>query len=181
MNKDELIKQGWAIIDGFPHHRVTTDGRVQTRFSGGKLTAEWRDMAPDTDRRKGKGYKRVCVIFEHKHLRQAVHRLVAKYFVPNPENKPQVNHINGLKSDNRFENLEWVTARENIVHAVVNGLNRGVRGSQQGQSKLNDEKVIEIKRMIKEKIPQHVIGKHFGVHQMTISKINVGRLWKHVQ
>lgn len=67
-----------------------------------------------------KGYKRLGLVFSGKRKSFQVHRIVALHFIPNPENKPQVNHINSIKTDNRVENLEWVNNSENIQHAYDN-------------------------------------------------------------
>jgi len=68
-----------------------------------------------------KGYHRVAVNKET-YITPSIHRNVALVFIPNPENKPEVNHIDGNKDNNSIENLEWATTKENINHAIKNGL-----------------------------------------------------------
>ena len=69
-----------------------------------------------------KGYCRCSISINGISKKYLVHRLVAEAFIPNNENKLQVNHINCVKTDNRVENLEWVTNYENYLHSVENGL-----------------------------------------------------------
>lgn len=68
------------------------------------------------------GYYRVQITENKKRKKLLIHRLVALQYIPNLENKPEVNHINGIKTDNRVENLEWVTRSENAKHAVAHNL-----------------------------------------------------------
>lgn len=69
-----------------------------------------------------RGYLRVNIREKGKVYHIRVHRAVAEAFIPNPENKPEVNHKNGNKQDNRVKNLEWVTSKENMQHAIKKGL-----------------------------------------------------------
>ena len=86
-------------------------------------------------------YKFVGLIINGKQKRMRVHRMVALTFIDNPDNKPYVNHINGNRSDNNVENLEWVTPSENTQHAVNTGLFKSGRTRAVVQYNLNGEQM----------------------------------------
>ena len=86
-------------------------------------------------------YKFVGLIINGKQKRMRVHRMVALTFINNPDNKPYVNHINGNRSDNNVENLEWVTPSENTQHAVNTGLFKSGRTRAVIQYNLNGEQM----------------------------------------
>ncbi len=114
-----------------------------------------------------KGYIRVY--FEGR--RWKAHRLIASVLIPNPENKPQINHINGNKSDNRLENLEWVTGHENMQHAFSTGLNVGKERDANGMTKINTLDVEKIKSLYVKGSTTHgtrALGKMFGVSHTAI-------------
>ncbi len=71
-----------------------------------------------------KGYYQVCLYKLGIRFNKSIARLVAEAFIPNPDNKPQVNHKNGIKANNNVSNLEWSTCSENHLHAFANGLNK---------------------------------------------------------
>ncbi len=137
-------EENWKAIAGFEgEYEVSDMGRVRgldrmigARWTGNLRRWKGRILSPTI---YSTGYPMVNLRNNRKAL--SVHRLVAKAFIPNPENKPQVNHLNGIKTDSRAVNLEWCTASENEKHsyavlgkrAVLSGLGR--TGFRHAQSK----------------------------------------------
>ncbi len=107
-----------------------------------------------------------------------VHRLVAKAFVPNPGNKPETNHKNGIKTDNRAENLEWCTRSENELHAYASGLAK--RGSGHGNAKIDENDVKTIRKLRKEGVSLPQLSAKFSLSQSALSSICHYKVWKHV-
>lgn len=108
---------------------------------------------------------------------KTIHRLVAKAFVPNPNNYPVVNHIDGNKHNNTALNLEWCTDAYNHEHATKTGLI--ARGSRTGGSILNENSVDAIRNMLKDGVVHSQIAKWFSVSRSTVHLIGQGKTWKH--
>lgn len=130
--------------------------------------------------RKINGYWSLNLHANGKVYCKRVHRLFAIAFIPNPENKPFINHKNGIKSDNRVENLEWVTGSENTKHAVLNGLIKVKSGEDIYCSKLNWYSVRLIRRFFRiyPKASQKLVAKRFSICPSNINSILIGRTWK---
>ena len=109
------MKEQWRVIEGYPNYEVSNLGYVRNVKTGKVRKLQMNKF----------GYQYVGLCLNGKGENHYIHRLVATAFIPNFENKRTVNHINGDKTDNRVENLEWVTDSENVKHAYKNGLKEG--------------------------------------------------------
>lgn len=98
----------WKTIDGYPDYEVSNLGKVRSLKYGKRRILK--------DRKDGCGYFQVILCRDGKEYSHKVHRLVANAFIPNTDNKEQIDHINRTISDNRAENLRWVTRSENMLN-----------------------------------------------------------------
>ena len=168
--KHKIINiEKWIPVTGFEGvYDVSNQGYVRTRDkiikcrSGGERKVSGKVLSNYT---QGKGYLAVGLSKNNIYKTVSVHRLVAKHFIPNPLNLPQVNHKDGNKKNNHYKNLEWSNCKDNISHALKTGLS----------GKLSKDVVIEIfnhKGINKEMSDKHNIDKS------TVSLIKTGKLWK---
>jgi len=163
----------WKEIEGTNgFYEISNLGRVKsTIFRNGKVEYRRERIMASSPGRDG------YLIITLSTIRKTtgVARLVAKAFIPNPENKFSVNHKNAIKTDNRAENLEWATTREQHAHAKNMGL------TTWNASVLSEEQIREIKRRISaDERPRYRIADDFKVSSTVIYKIEQGKLHKDI-
>lgn len=186
-----MNKEIWKDIPGYKnYYQVSNIGRVRslTRVVGFKRVGhkskkteigKLKKLVPDKN-----GYLRTSFYKDAKSIRRGAHQMVALAFIPNPDNKPFINHKNGIKTDNRVENLEWCTPEYNEKHATYNGLKAS--GSKNGWSKLDEKDVLDIRKKYVKGINQYNpgTGKHlrdkYKISNTHLIRIVDGVLWKQV-
>ena len=175
--KDVIGFEGAYQVSNFGNAK-SVDRKVKHNFGGlalkkGKLLK----LIPDKD-----GYLRVNLKRQQKTNNRIVHRLVASAFIDNPENKPQVNHKNGIKNDNRVENIEWCTTFENRQHAYDTGLQNSFtrQGEKNNFNKLREEDVRGIRLLYNKKngFTQKRLSEIYGVTQSCVWNIIKNKTWK---
>jgi hypothetical protein len=158
----------WSKIRDYPNYEISNIGRVKSINYSKERILKLQNM---------NGYDRVGLSINGVTTLFLVHRLVALAFIDNVNNHSFINHINGIKNDNRVENLEWCTSTENLNHALVNNLRIMPNGEKHHNSKLTETQVLEIR---KSNLLQKELTKLYNVKQPLISAIINGKKWKHI-
>lgn len=185
---DSPSDEGWRPIEGWPYE-VSDKGQVR-RSEGGKgcqpgyilKTYPVETKSPTN----GGSYQKVALWRNGSRTQFFVHHLVAEAFIGSRPEGYETNHKNGIKDDNRPENLEWVTSKENTEHA--RSLGRQVVGEKVCTSKLTRPDVREIRRRYRGDervqaggVTQRELAEEFGVGRRTISDIVNHKSWRHVE
>jgi hypothetical protein len=124
-------------------------------------------------------YLRTSFWKKGKAIHKSVHRLVAQHFISNPNRYSSVLHLDNDPQNAHFKNLKWGTQKHNIQHAVE--CSRWHLGVKNNKAKLNPDKVLEIRELLKSGKSAYSIAPLFGVGKCQILSIKNGRTWKHVK
>lgn len=157
-------------IPGFPGYWCRVDGEIFSLKSGTMV-----QMKKKTQRT---GYESIALKVGPKYRYPLIHRLVLETF-QGPAYGLHCNHRNGVRADNRLENLEWVTRSENERHAR-SVLGKKLHGEHHPTSKLKPEDVLEIRRLKAEGVPYSDLSKRFGVGMSQLCRIVKGEKWRHL-
>lgn len=177
------MKEEWKAVVGYEGlYEVSSKGRVRSlpryirHWRGGLAKLRGTILKAGTKAR----YEMIILCRDGQIEYRQVHSLVAQMFIPNPDNKPEVNHKDGNKRNNLVTNLEWCTREENVAHAIRNNLYRGLRGSANKNSKLNEDVVAEIKKRLRRGEMGRRIAEAVGTNEILVSMIKHGHIWKYV-
>jgi len=162
----------WKPIKGYENYKASTFGRICSIPRGRRKNGCY--LKPNVG---NSGYRYVSLCKDGVPKSFTVHRLIAATFLEDDSTRGDVNHIDGDKLNNRVENLERTTRKENMIHAVANGLQRSTKGTSRFNSKLTDDDVREIRRS---KGTTTELGLRFCVDSSKISRIKNFKAWKHV-
>lgn len=172
LNAMQSTEEIWKDIPG-------QEGNYQVSSIGG--FRNFRTKKTIIQSKSKQGYYRMCCKYG-KEIKIHSHRAVALAFIHNPQNKPQVNHINGIKTDNRVENLEWVTQSENALHAIKIGLLKPLPHRYDEAAncvKLTNMIVKEIRENF-DSMSKSVMARKYNVSTKTIRLIVQRKTWKHI-
>lgn len=155
----------WKPLEGYRGIKVSSLGRVWKAANKSRKERILTEFPKDKD-----GYCRCSVQrLDGTWTSQPVHRLVAKAFIPNPENKQSVNHIDNNRQNNRVENLEWVTPKENVYHSFINGKRKFVKDVPR-KTILTDFQVSQIDKL-RELYTVNQLAKLFNIEYQTLKNI----------
>jgi hypothetical protein len=164
------MAEEWRDVVGFEgRYKVSNLGRIQN--------AKGVMMKFQVNRG---GYERLTLRHDdHKDYDFTVHRVVAYAFIPNIENKPQINHIDGNRRNNNVDNLEWCTQSENILHAFKLG-NKDQSGIHNNMAKITEKIVRDIRKRSKTELQKN-LAKEYSLSKANICMIVNRKTWAHVK
>lgn len=174
----------WKDIPDFEgKYQISNFGRVKSMLryqvfsKGGKIEIPEKIRKPILNSE----YLNITLSISKNNIRmKRIHILVATCFIPNPENKPQVNHKDGDKLNNHVDNLEWVTSSENLQHAYDTGLKFQHIGEKNPGARFTNTDVILIKSRLSCGEKYKNIAKSIGCNAETIRNIKTGKTWAHI-